>query len=106
MEGIKATAPWNSIDAKGNFLDDYIQDSMDTINKCLNCKYDACYNCLASRASKQEKVGRPKVEIDLDLLRLLLSTNTPTETLCQMFHCSKRTIYSRKAELLKGEKQR
>lgn len=83
--------------------DTHPMDSEECINKCLNCPYERCVNCLASTKRKNAvpgRKGRP-ASVDLDKLRELLVLKTPKSEIMQSLGICDSTYY-RYARLVKG----
>lgn len=84
----RATLPWNSMDAQRPIVDALAQQYVDT---CLMCPYGAeC--CDFCSGNGQPRKGRPKKEVDIDLLRELVALQKRTAEICAALGVSERTV--------------
>lgn len=85
----RATPPWNSIDAGRPIVDALAQQYVDT---CLMCPHGAecCDYCKGD--ANPRKGGRPKKEVDIDLLRELVALQKRTAEICAALGVSERTV--------------
>ena len=96
-----ATLPWNSLDAQRKARIDVLPEQ--DIEICLSCRLRAedCDRCdgkgnLATR-------GRPRKEIDTELLREMLRLKRCRKDICAALGIGKDTLNKAKKELLKEE---
>ena len=90
-----AVRPWSSIDAQT--VDDW-DIPQQNIDVCLNCELcaDKCDNCHRWNATAN---GRPRKEIDMDLLAEMLSLRKCNKEMCAALGVSKATLQRAKKEI-------
>ena len=83
-----AVMPWNSIDADDAMFDALPQQSIDI---CLNCSHAAshCENC---GDWNTKKTGRPRKQIDTELLHEMLRLKRCNKDICTALGVSERTV--------------
>lgn len=86
-----AVLPWDSIDALQPFS--IATDSQELIDKCCNCPYADCYNCLSGRARKEPKYYR-----FIDLFEKHMSR----EDICSELKISRKSYFNYRNKLLGG----
>lgn len=93
----RAVLPWRSLDAERD------KDAIDrlpqqNIEICLSCEHCAshCENC---RDWQGIKSGRPRKEIDIELLREMLHLRRCNREMCAALGCSERTLQRAKKML-------
>lgn len=95
-----ATLPWFSLDA-GTDTEHAPYDAVpqQSIDICLSCPYhaDRCETCGDWNAQKR---GRPKADVDLELLREMLTLKKCNRELCAIFGVSKRTLQNIKKQIV------
>jgi len=74
----KAVLPWNSLDASVKFS--YKTDDQKLIDRCCNCPYSECYNCISSRAKEPPKYN---------MFVALFYENASAEEICSKLHISR-----------------
>ena len=90
-----AVLPWNSIDAESDLFDALPQQSIDI---CLMCSHhsDRCDHCGDWNAKRQ---GRPRKEIDTELLREMLTLKKCNREICAALGISTRKLQYMKKEM-------
>lgn len=83
-----AVLPWNSLDAVNDSFDALPQQSIDI---CLMCKYSSAH-CDHCGDWNTKKMGRPRKEIDTDLLREMLKLRRCNKDMCVALGISERTL--------------
>lgn len=83
-----AVLPWNSLDAVGETIYTLPQQNIDI---CLMCKYSSahCENC---GDWNTRKVGRPRKEIDTELLKEMLKLRRCNKEICAALGVNERTL--------------
>lgn len=91
----RAVLPWNSLDAVSDQFDALPQQSIDI---CLMCCHAAsrCDHCGEWNTTK---IGRPRKEIDTELLREMLRLKRCNREICAAFGVSERTVQRLKKTL-------
>lgn len=91
-----AVMPWNSIDAKTKIFGEIPQQDIEI---CLMCRHHdgACDSC--DGKGNVTKKGRPKKEIDTDLLRELLRLKRCNADCCAALKISGGTLQKAKKKL-------
>lgn len=92
-----AVAPWNSTEAESGFFERLPQQEIDV---CLFCLHQAeyCDNCNDWTRGK-EKPGRPKKEIDRELLRKMMRLRRCNKEMCAALGISVGTLSKYKKEI-------
>lgn len=90
-----AVLPWNSLDAVSGQFDALPQQSIDV---CLMCIHAAshCDNCGEWNTAK---TGRPRKEVDTELLRDMLRLKRCNRDICMALGVSERTVQRLKKTL-------
>lgn len=98
-----AVLPWNSPDAEISRYDDYGKLPQQDIDVCLMCELcaGACDVC-DGHGNVRGSRGRPKVEIDTELLRKMLRLRKCNKELCAALNVSYGTLNKYKKEILNG----
>lgn len=90
-----ACLPWNSIDAESDLFDALPQQSIDICLMCSHCA-DHCDHCGEWNAKRH---GRPRKEIDTDLLREMLTLKKCNREICAALGISTRKLQYMKKEM-------
>ena len=90
-----ACLPWKSIDAVSDMFDALPQQSIDI---CLNCKYSSNH-CEYCGDWNVKKTGRPRKEIDTELLREMLRLKRCNKEICAALGVNERTVQRLKKAL-------
>lgn len=90
-----AVLPWNSIDAESAMFDALPQQSIDICLMCQHCS-DHCDHCGDWNASH---TGRPRKEVDIPLLREMLTLKKCNREICSALGISLRKLQYMKKEL-------
>ena len=93
----RAVAPWNSVDAVSE-TSDFERLPQQNIEVCLMCKHCAAY-CDNCRDWQGIKSGRPRKEIDTELLREMMHLRKCNKECCQVLGISERTLQRAKKML-------
>ena len=98
-----ACLPWNSTDAGKPVR--FEQLPQQNIDLCLMCPLHAgsCDSCDGHMNVKA--IGRPKVEVDTQLLREMMKLKRTNAAMCAALGISKTTLVKLKKELLKEDAQ-
>lgn len=94
---IGAVRPWNSVDANVKF-DTLPQQRIDFCLMCQHCA-DACDKCDGQGNLRNTKMGRPKKEIDYDLLREMLTLKSCNAEMCKALGVGLTTLKQAKRAL-------
>lgn len=90
-----ACLPWNSIDAVSDRFDALPQQSIDI---CLMCSHAASH-CDHCGEWNTRKTGRPRKDIDTELLREMLRMKRCNADICAALGVSERTVQRLKKSL-------
>ena len=92
---IGAVLPWFSIDAKSD-INDWEKLPQQRIDVCLMCQHcaSACDRCdgVGNLKSERKAKGRPKKEIDTELLREMMQLRKCNSQMCAALGISNRTL--------------
>ena len=90
-----AVLPWNGPDAGETLFSALPQQSIDI---CLMCPHHA-EHCEVCSDWNTEKRGRPKAQIDYDMLREMMKLRRCNREICAALGVSERTVQRLKKEL-------
>lgn len=91
-----AVAPWNSIDSSSAIFDRTTQQDIDICLMCQHCA-DACDYC--NGRGNLRKNGRPRINLDMDILRTMMKLRRSNKEICAAFNVSENTIIKAKKRL-------
>ena len=103
---LSAVPPWRSPDSEpGRGREWYERIPQQKIDICLMCPFcaDSCDVC-DGNGNLHGKRGRPKKEIDAELLREMLKLHRCREDICTALGVSAATLDRAKQELMKEER--
>jgi len=97
---IAAVLPWRSIDAVDELYERarLPHDSMDEINRCLECTYPECDDCIAKNRCAMRR-GRVSKAVGMELMAELMGTGATQREMCAALGVSAATLRRWKGEL-------
>lgn len=97
---VTAFLPWNSPYREDNVLYDFERLPQQSIDICLLCPLhsDSCDKCDGER-NLSNGIGRPKAEIDTELLRDMLRLRRTNKEMCDALGVGLSTLQKAKREI-------
>lgn len=89
-----ASLPWFSIDAENEDAMNAAlpRPSAEEVEKCMNCQYSECIDCIAKRGRTPKRMGRPKVHIDMEILIRMVGEDCTNADIGSALGVSVRTV--------------